>query len=299
MSNISLEDANADSQQSVKYWLCGITKEHPGGTASSVVTANYEAEDILSMYHLVFWRKELGGAGITPEHGEWKNVPSIFPLHNNAANRALLARLSTRVFLSMEDIDSIRDLLGTKIAFYFAFLQTYFRSLAFPSVAGVFAWAFLPKYSLFFAMIIGVWCTVFLEYWKIKQMDLAIRWNVRGIDRLKVNRPQFYFETETIDAAGRVRHHFPKWKRIVRQLVVIPFVLVSTLLLGILIAFVFVMKTFISEAYEGPYKFYLVCVFSRFCLFGPLTSARSTCQRFCSPCSSHTLRTCLRLLRQL
>jgi anoctamin-10 len=252
MSNISLEDANADSQQSVKYWLCGITKEHPGGTASSVVTANYEAEDVLSMYHLVFWRKELGGASITPGHGEWKNVPSIFPLHNNAANRALLARLSTRVFLSMEDIDSIRDLLGTKIAFYFAFLQTYFRSLAFPSVAGVFAWAF------------NVWCTVFLEYWKIKQMDLAIRWNVRGIDRLKVNRPRFHFETETTDAVGRVRHHFPEWKRIMRQLVVVPFVLVSTLLLGMLIAFVFVIETFISEAYAGPYKFYLVCaVFHR------------------------------------
>jgi anoctamin-10 len=187
--NTSADHAPTDIQQSVKDWLYGTTKEHPGGTASSVVTAKYEAEDVLSMYHLVFWRKELGGAGITPEHGVWKNVLSIFPLHNAAANRALLARISTRVFLSNEDIDSIRDLLGIKIAFYFAFLQTYFRSLAFPSIAGILAWAFLPKYSLFFAMIIGVWCTVFLEYWKIKQMDLAIRWDVRGIDRLKVNRP--------------------------------------------------------------------------------------------------------------
>ena len=46
--------------------------------------------------------------------------------------------------------------------------------------------------------------------------------------------------------------------RIVRQLVVVPFVLISALFLGVLIAFVFTIETFIGEAYEGPYKFYLV-----------------------------------------
>jgi anoctamin-10 len=210
------------------------------------------------MYHLVNWRKELGGAGITPEFPPWENVKAIFPLHNQGANRALLAHLSTRVFLEPTDLDRIRDLWGAKVAFYFAFIQFYFRSLAFPCIAGILAWAFLPKYSLVFALSIGVWCTVFLEYWKIKQTDLAIRWNVRGVGDLKVNRPQFRYDQEIIDSAGRVRHVFPRWKRIVRQLVVIPFVLVSTLLLGVLIAFVFAIETFIGEAYDGPYKFYLV-----------------------------------------
>ncbi|RAR04132.1 plasma membrane channel protein [Stemphylium lycopersici] len=231
----------------VKDWLYGITKHHPGGTAKSVVSAAFEAEDLLSMYHLVNWRKELGGAGITPEFPPWENVTSIFPLHNKGANRALLTHLSTRVFLDPSDLDRIRDLWGSKVAFYFAFIQTYFRSLAFPCAAGIFAWAFLPKYSLIFALVIGVWCTVFLEYWKIKQTDLAIRWNVRG----------FRYEQEIIDSVGRVRHVFPRWKRIVRQLVVIPFVLVSTLVLGALITLVFAIETFIGEAYEGPYKFYL------------------------------------------
>ncbi|RYN36877.1 hypothetical protein AA0113_g9630 [Alternaria arborescens] len=241
----------------VKDWLYAITKNHPGGTAKTVVSAAFEAEDLLSMYHLVNWRKELGGAGITPGFPPWENVTSIFPLHNQGANRALLAHLSTRVFLEPADLDRIRDLWGAKVAFYFAFIQTYFRSLAFPCAAGIFAWAFLPKYSLFFALLIGVWCTVFLEYWKIKQTDLAIRWNTRGVGDLKVNRPQFRYEQEIIDSAGRVRHVFPRWKRIVRQLVVVPFVLISALFLGILIAFVFTIETFIGEAYEGPYKFYL------------------------------------------
>lgn len=244
--------------QSVKDWLYGITKHHPGGTADTIVNADFEAEDVLSMYHLVNWRKELGGAGITPGLGKWKNVTSIFPLHNSATNRKLLTHLSKRVFLSTEDLDQIRNLWGAQVAFYFAFIQTYFRSLAFPCIAGILAWAFLAKYSLVFALGIGVWCTVFLEYWKIKQTDLAIRWNVRGVGDLKVNRPQFYFEKEIVDSAGRVRQVFPRWKRVVRQLAVIPFVIASTAVLGALIALVFVIETFISEAYEGPYKFYLV-----------------------------------------
>lgn len=220
--------------------------------------ASFEAEDLLSVYHLINWRKELGGAGITPEFGKWKNVTSIFPLHNHRTNRELLAHLSTRIFLTPEDLDQVRNLWGAKIAFYFAFIQTYFRSLAFPCVAGIFAWAFLPKYSLLFALVIGIWCTVFLEYWKIKQIDLAIRWNVRGVGDLKVNRPQFFFEKKVIDSAGRVMHYFPRWKRIMRQLFVVPFMLFNTLFLGLLITLVFTIETFVSEAYEGPYKFYLV-----------------------------------------
>lgn len=81
------------------------------------------------MYHLVNWRKELGGAGITPGFPPWENVTSIFPLHNQGANRALLAHLSTRVFLEPADLDRIRDLWGAKVAFYFAFIQTYFSTL--------------------------------------------------------------------------------------------------------------------------------------------------------------------------
>ncbi|KAF2826901.1 hypothetical protein CC86DRAFT_22231 [Ophiobolus disseminans] len=84
-----------------------------------------------------------------------------------------------------------------------------------------------------------------------------MRWGVLGVDNLKASRPQFPYETETIDAAGRIRHHFPRWRRILRQLVVVPFLLISTLFLGALIAIVFVIQTYISEAYEGPYKFYL------------------------------------------
>jgi anoctamin-10 len=84
----------------VKDWLYGITKQHPGGTANTIVKGAYEAEDLLSTYHLVVWGKELGGAGITPNFGKWQNVTSVFPLHHPRVNRDLLLHLSKRLFLS-------------------------------------------------------------------------------------------------------------------------------------------------------------------------------------------------------
>lgn len=238
--------------------MYGITKRHPGGTKNTVVAGAYEAEDLLATYHLVHWRKELGGADITPQFGKWENVTSIFPLHNPRANRELLLYLSKRLVLTSNDLDRIRDIWGSKVAFYFAFIQAYFLSLAFPCIAGVLAWLFLPKYSLAFALIIGGWCTVFLEYWKIRETDLSIRWNVQGVSKLKANRPQFRYEKEIVDDAGRVRHYFPKWKRIVRQLAVVPFLLASTVLLGLFISGVFAIEAFIGEGYDGPYDYYLV-----------------------------------------
>ncbi|KAH6693612.1 calcium-activated chloride channel-domain-containing protein [Plectosphaerella plurivora] len=241
----------------VKDWLYGIVPDHPGGHKNTVVDGKYEAEDILSTYHLVNWSKEQGGAGITPGHGKWERVTSIFPLHNERLNQSLLTHLSKHIFLTHDDLDQIRDLWGSKVAFYFAFIQTYLVFLIFPAVTGVAAWLFLPKYSLFYAILTCVWCTVFLEYWKIQEVDLSIRWNVRGIAHVKVNRPQFKWESVTTDEAGREHHHFSRKKQVLRQLLQIPFILFATLALGTMIVSVFAIEVLISESYEGPYKSYL------------------------------------------
>ncbi|KAK1995611.1 DUF590-domain-containing protein, partial [Colletotrichum falcatum] len=238
----------------VKDWLYGILPEHPGGTKTTVVDGAYEAEDLLSVYHLVNWSKSLGGAGITPESGQWKNVKAIFPLHNEGTNQSLMKHLSKRLFLTLDDIDDIRDLWGPKVAFYFAFIQTYTLFLTFPAITGVIAWVYLSKYSLSYAIATCVWCTIFLEYWKIQEVDLSIRWNVQGVGKVKVNRPQFKYEKIIKDVTGREMHYFPKWKQASRQLLQIPFVLVSAAVLGAIIVLVFAIEVLISVGYDGPNK---------------------------------------------
>ncbi|KAF5972312.1 IST2 [Fusarium coicis] len=238
-------------------WLYGITPNHPGGDKNTVVDGAYEAEDILSVYHIVNWSKDLGGAGITPGSGKWENVKAIFPIHNSKVNQSLLKYLSRKFFLSNEDIDRIRNLHGSKVAFYFAFIQTYLLFLTFPAITGVIAWLWLPRYSLAYGILTSVWCTVFLEYWKIQEIDLSLRWNVKGIQHVKVNRPQFKYDYEYVDEGGRKHYYFPRWKKVVRQLLQIPFLIVAFLALGVTIIAVFTIEILISETYAGPYKDYL------------------------------------------
>ncbi|CEJ90402.1 hypothetical protein VHEMI06190 [[Torrubiella] hemipterigena] len=241
----------------VKDWLYSITQTHPGGDKDTIVEGKFEAEDLLAVYHLVHWPKDMGGAGITPEVGQWENVKSIFPLHNEPVNNSLLRHLSRRVLITVEDLDQIRDLFGSKVAFYFAFIQNYLIFLLFPAATGVIAWMWLPKYSLSYAILTSIWCSVFLEYWKLQQVDLSIRWDVRGVHKSKINRPEFKYEKTMIDSHGRTIHFFPKWKQIARQSLQVPFILVATAVLGVIIIAVFALEVLVSEAYDGPYQNYL------------------------------------------
>ncbi|KAK2612544.1 hypothetical protein QQS21_001482 [Conoideocrella luteorostrata] len=245
---------NTVYKQRVKDWLYAITQSHPGGDKDTAVKGMFEAEELLAMYHLVLWPKELGGAGITPGVGPWENVKCMFPLQNETENQSVLRHLSKRLVLTTSDFDRIRDLHGSKIAFYFVFIQTYLMFLTFPAVTGLIAWQFLSKYSLAYAILTTVWCTVFLEYWKVQEVDLSIRWRVKGINKVKVNRPSFKYDKVIKDEHGRTKHYFPKWKQISRQLLQVPFILLSTLALGLMICSVFVVEVLICETYEGPYR---------------------------------------------
>jgi hypothetical protein len=55
---------------------------------------------------------------------------------------------------------------------------------------------------------------------------------------------------------------FPATTRLKRQLLQIPFALVSTVALGAIIATCFAIEIFISEIYTGPLKSYLVSIIS-------------------------------------
>lgn len=68
------------------------------------------------MYHLITSPKGDGGAGIIPKEGVWKNVESIFPLHDRAFDKEWIKKWSTTTFLKVEDLDEIRDRLGEKVS---------------------------------------------------------------------------------------------------------------------------------------------------------------------------------------
>lgn len=145
-----------------------------------------------------------------------------------------------------------------QVAFYYAFIQCYSLFLIVPAVLGIVGWLYLGPYSILYGVVLSVWCVVFVEYWKIRETDLAMRWGVKGVGTLKVNRAQYQWETEVKDPiTGQIQQVFPAWKQLLRQLLLVPFASVAAVALGTLIVVTFASEVFISEVYTGPLKGYL------------------------------------------
>lgn len=203
--------------------------------------------------------KAEGGAGITPKHGEWKDVESVFPLHDHAFNKEWIKKWATMTFLKVEDLDEIRDRFGEKIAFYFAFTQSYFSFLLFPAVFGFSCWVLLGHFSPVYAIVNCLWCITFFEYWKRQEIDLGVRWGVKDVGAIQEKRREFQHEKEVKDPiTGETVQIFPATKRLSRQLLQIPFAVLASLALGTLIATCFGIEILLSEVYSGPFKSVLV-----------------------------------------
>jgi hypothetical protein len=254
----------------VQDWLYGVRPAAPPTPSADDPTAldRYfaddnepvtEAERLRLAYMLITRPRNEGGAGVTPKMGQWRFVTAVFPLHDRAFNRTWITEWSKKYYLEGEDIDRIRDRFGERVAFYFAFLQSYFAFLLLPAAFGFAAWLVLGPFSWVYAVANCLWAVVFFEHWKMKEVDLAVQWGVRGVSRIQHPRPQFQFEREGVDpVTGEVVKVFSPYKRLARQMLQVPFAAACVAALGGVIVSCFAIEIFITEVYNGPFKQYLV-----------------------------------------
>jgi anoctamin-10 len=246
----------------VRDWTYGIRTEAPEIETQRAVQAEplYEAERLRIVYQMITNPTNEGGAGITPKIGEWKYVDSIFALQDHEFNKRWMKELSSSTMIRPKQLDEIRSQFGEQIGFYFAFTQSYFAFLIVLAVFGSSAWFILGHFSPIYAIINGLWCIVFTEWWKYQETDLAITWGVKGVSRLEGKRREFKPDKIIDDPyTGEKVGYFPATKRLQRQLLQIPFALIAASLQGFMIAMCFGIEVFISEVYDGPLKSVLVC----------------------------------------
>ncbi|PMD54184.1 plasma membrane stress response protein-like protein [Hyaloscypha bicolor E] len=244
----------------VQDWLYGVRTAAPEKEMQKALTDEpvTEAERLRLAYLLITKPKNEGGAGITPRTGEWKGVESIFALHDHTFNKRWIKELTSKYLLNSKDLVEIRDRFGEKIAFYFAFLQSYFLFLIFPAGFGFCAWILLGQFSALYAIINALWGIIFIEYWKKQETDLAVQWGVRGVSKIQHKRPEFQHENVVNDPiTGEEIKVYSPVKRLARQLLQVPFAIAAATVLGSLIAGCFAIEIFISEVYDGPFKGYL------------------------------------------
>lgn len=101
----------------VRDWLHGVRAAEPDKEAKhSIIHQNLtEAERYRIVYEMIKSPREEGGAGIIPKQEPWKNVESVFPLHDHKFNKEWIKKWSTVTFLKPEDLDEIRNRFGEKV----------------------------------------------------------------------------------------------------------------------------------------------------------------------------------------
>ncbi|KAK4152505.1 Anoctamin-10 [Chaetomidium leptoderma] len=238
----------------VQDWLYGVRPAAPAASPENPADMDRyfaddepvtEAERLRLAYMLITRPRNEGGAGVTPKTGHWRFVQSVFPLHDRAFNREWLSEWSKKYYLDEADIGKIRDRMGERVAFYFAFLQSYFAFLLFPAAFGFAAWLVLGPFSTVYALVNCLWAVVFFEHWKMKEVDLAVQWG-------------FQFERESVDpVTGEIVKVYSPYKRLARQLLQVPFAAACVAALGGVIVSCFAIEIFINEVYNGPFKQYL------------------------------------------
>lgn len=121
---------------------------------------------------------------------------------------------------------------------YFAFLASYTKFLVFISAAGVAFYFFGTPYSSLYSSVLLVWAVTFVEWWRIKQRILSVRWGVRGSFRVEKRRAQY--------------QPIAWWKRELRILASLPLILFFATVLAGLLTGIFVFEAFVTQLYKGP-----------------------------------------------
>jgi hypothetical protein len=97
----------------VRDWLYGLRNTEPGPAGSQ--EPKTDAERLRAIYYMITSPREYGGAGITPKHGDWKHVESIFALHDQRTNGKWIMKWSKETFLDRDELDQIRAKFGEKV----------------------------------------------------------------------------------------------------------------------------------------------------------------------------------------
>ncbi|KIK58655.1 hypothetical protein GYMLUDRAFT_202492 [Collybiopsis luxurians FD-317 M1] len=179
-----------------------------------------------------------GGLGVTPGASEWDLVESVFCLHDRAFNEQWIHAWTTSKIASVSD-SRIRDQFGESVALYFSFLDSYTRALVLPAAIGISFYFFGTSYSPVYSVLTVLWAIGFVEWWRVRERLISLRFGSRGSFRVEKRRADY-------------NPKFPWWKRELRILASIPVILAFAALLSALMTAIFVFEAFVTQLYTGP-----------------------------------------------
>lgn len=132
------------------------------------------------------------------------------------------------------------------------------KSLTFVAALGVLFHFFGTSYSPLYSFLLLLWSTSFVEYWRVCERKIAVRWGTRGAFRVEKHRHEFD-EKDLSDVWWK-----NELKRFSRIAASVPVILVFVLLLAAILTGLFVFEAFVTQLYHGPGQQYIVSYFVSF-----------------------------------
>ncbi|KAJ7498162.1 calcium-activated chloride channel-domain-containing protein [Mycena galericulata] len=179
-----------------------------------------------------------GGLGISPDASEWDLVESVMALHDREFNERWIHAWTTSRFVSVKQ-ERLREHFGDSVAMYFSFLHSYTQALVFPAVLGVLFFFFGSPYSPIYSILLVLWSVVYVEWWRIRERLLSLRFGTRGSARVERRRAQYI-------------EGVPWWKKELRMIASLPVIALFAAVLVSLLTGIFVFEAFVTQLYTGP-----------------------------------------------
>ncbi|KAL5513194.1 hypothetical protein ACEPAH_3592 [Sanghuangporus vaninii] len=206
------------------------------------------ADRLRIVYEFVTSTRHDGGLGIVPGSPQWPRVEDVLALHDHEFNDMWLRSWTRRQVgfgIGRGELDKIKDQFGEAVALYFAFLSSYTLSLIYIAALGIAFYLLRMPYSAIYSTLLVLWSTFFVEFWRIRERVLSVRWGTRGSFRVERRRAQFK------DAGGKGLQ-FPWWKRDFRIFASLPVILLFSVALAVFLTANFLLEAFVTQLYNGP-----------------------------------------------
>jgi len=130
------------------------------------------------------------------------------------------------------------------VGLYFHFLATYAKALTVISTIGSGFWLFGASYSPYYSIALILWATTFVEYWKIVERKISVRWGTYGAFRVEKLRHDY--------SGGGSSPLQKDLHMVARVAASIPVILGFVAVLAGILTTLFAIEAFITRLYTGP-----------------------------------------------
>eukprot|EP00002_Diphylleia_rotans_P035544 TRINITY_DN7770_c0_g1_i1.p1 TRINITY_DN7770_c0_g1~~TRINITY_DN7770_c0_g1_i1.p1 ORF type:complete len:611 (+),score=138.31 TRINITY_DN7770_c0_g1_i1:57-1889(+) len=202
------------------------------------------------------------GEGVVRTLMEEGYIEQIYALHDDDLLQTLRVAWMNESYRSI--IAKMRDYFGEEIAFYFAWLAFYNKMLLLPAMFALAIWIFqffstregMPV-VIIFALMLSLWATLFIEFWKRTSSEYAFLWDVMEYEEEEPQRAEFKGERKKDPITGELKKFDDTKKRYTRYVMSYGLVMMTLIIPVTMLA---VMNHFIFLWKDEPYLSYVPMV---------------------------------------